>query len=32
VIVPVGYAAEGATVPDIGRKRLDEVLVSLDGT
>jgi iodotyrosine deiodinase len=30
VVVPVGYAAEGATVPDIGRKRLDEVLVSLD--
>ena len=27
VVVPVGYAAEGATVPDIGRKRLDEVLV-----
>lgn len=27
VVVPVGYAAEGATVPDIDRKRLDEVLV-----
>ena len=27
VVVPVGYAAEAATVPDIDRKRLDEVLV-----
>jgi iodotyrosine deiodinase len=27
VVVPVGYAAEGAIVPDIDRKRLDEVLV-----
>jgi hypothetical protein len=27
VVVPVGYAAEGATVPDIDRKRLDEVLI-----
>lgn len=27
VVVPVGYAAENATVPDIGRKRLDEVLI-----
>jgi nitroreductase len=32
VVVPVGYAAEGATVPDIGRKRLDEVLVLSGGT
>jgi hypothetical protein len=30
--VPVGYAAEGATVPDIGRKRLEEVLILEDGT
>jgi hypothetical protein len=27
VVVPVGYAAENATVPDVGRKRLDEVLI-----
>jgi iodotyrosine deiodinase len=27
VVVPVGYASEGATVPDIDRKRLEEVLV-----
>jgi hypothetical protein len=27
VVVPVGYAAEGATVPDIDRKPLDEVLI-----
>ena len=32
VVVPVGYAAEGATVPDIDRKRLDEVLILSDGT
>jgi hypothetical protein len=32
VVVPVGYAAEGATVPDIDRKGLDEVLVLSDGT
>ena len=32
VVVPVGYAAEGATVPDIDRKRLEEVLIPLDGT
>ena len=32
VVVPVGYAAEDATVPDIGRKRLDEVLILSDGT
>jgi hypothetical protein len=29
VVVPVGYPAEDATVPDISRKRLDEVLVPL---
>ena len=27
VVIPVGYPAEGATVPDIRRKPLDEVLV-----
>ena len=27
VLIPVGYAAEGATVPDIDKKPLDEVLV-----
>jgi iodotyrosine deiodinase len=32
VVVPVGYAAEDATVPDIDRKRLDEVLVLSGGT
>jgi iodotyrosine deiodinase len=32
VVVPVGYAAEDATVPDIGRKRLDEVLILPDRT
>jgi iodotyrosine deiodinase len=32
VVVPVGYAAEDATVPDIGRKRLDEVLILSDRT
>ncbi len=32
VVVPVGYAAEGATVPDIRRKPLEEVLIPLDGT
>jgi len=31
VVVPVGYATEDATVPAIDRKRLDEVLVPLDG-
>jgi iodotyrosine deiodinase len=31
VVVPVGYPAEDATVPDLDRKRLDEVLVTLDG-
>jgi hypothetical protein len=30
--VPVGYAAEDATVPDIDRKRLEEVLVLSGGT
>jgi nitroreductase len=29
VLVPVGYAAPGATVPDIARKPLDEILVRL---
>jgi iodotyrosine deiodinase len=32
VVVPVGYAAEDATVPDIDRKRLEEVLVLSGGT
>jgi iodotyrosine deiodinase len=27
VVVPVGYPAPEATVPDIGRKPLDEVLI-----
>jgi iodotyrosine deiodinase len=31
VVIPVGYPAEGATVPDIDRKPLEEVLI-LDGT
>ena len=31
VVVPVGYPAEGATVPDIDRKPLDEVLILQDG-
>jgi iodotyrosine deiodinase len=29
VLIPVGYPAPGARVPDIGRKPLDEVLVEL---
>jgi nitroreductase len=29
VLVPVGYPAPGATVPDIARKSLDEILVRL---
>lgn len=29
VVIPVGYPASGATVPDIGRKPLSEVLVHL---
>jgi nitroreductase len=28
VVIPVGYAADGAQVPDIARKRLEEVMVS----
>ena len=32
VVVPVGYPAEDATVPDIDRKRLEEVLVLSGGT
>ncbi len=28
LLIPVGYPAEGATVPDIGKKRLDEVMVA----
>jgi iodotyrosine deiodinase len=32
VVMPVGYPAEDATVPDISRKRLDEVLVLSGGT
>jgi nitroreductase len=31
-LVPVGYAADDATVPDIGRKPLDEVMVRRDRT
>jgi iodotyrosine deiodinase len=31
VVIPVGYPAKGATVPDIDRKPLEEVLI-LDGT
>ena len=27
VVIPVGYPAEGATVPDIYKKPLDEALV-----
>ncbi|MGH3409985.1 MAG: nitroreductase family protein, partial [Streptosporangiaceae bacterium] len=29
VIIPVGYPAPGAQVPDITRKHLDEVLVEM---
>jgi len=29
VLIPVGYPAEGCEVPDIGRKRLEEILVRL---
>jgi hypothetical protein len=28
VVIPVGYPAEGARVPDISRKPLDEILVT----
>ncbi len=31
VIVPVGYPAEDATVPDIEKKSLDEIMVVFDG-
>jgi nitroreductase len=31
VVIPVGYPAEYASVPDIERKRLDEVLIRLNG-
>ncbi len=31
VVIPVGYAAADATVPDIARKSLDEVLVEIPG-
>jgi len=27
VLIPVGYPADGATVPDLARKQLDEILV-----
>ena len=27
VVIPVGYPAAGATVPEIGKKALDEILV-----
>jgi nitroreductase len=30
VLIPVGYPAEGATVPDVKRKPLSDVLVTLD--
>jgi hypothetical protein len=30
VVVPVGHAAEETTVPDLDRKRLEEVLIPLD--
>jgi hypothetical protein len=29
-LIPVGFAADDATVPDIGRKPLEEVVVRLD--
>ena len=29
VVIPVGYPADGATVPDIGKKPLGDVLVRL---
>jgi len=29
VVLPVGYPADGAQVPDVRRKPLDEVLVHL---
>jgi len=32
VVIPVGYAADDATVPDIGRRPLDEVLVEIPPT
>jgi nitroreductase len=31
-LIPVGYAADGAIVPAVGRKPLDEVMVRLEGT
>ncbi len=27
LLIPVGYPAEGCLVPDLGRKRLDEIMV-----
>jgi hypothetical protein len=27
VVIPVGYPAPGATVPEIGKKPLDQILV-----
>jgi hypothetical protein len=32
LVIPVGYPADGATVPDLPRKSLDEVMVHLDGS
>lgn len=32
VVIPVGHPAEGATVPDIGRKPLSETLVEIPGS
>ena len=29
VVIPVGYPAEGATVPDLRRKSLDEILIEI---
>ncbi len=30
VVIPVGYPAEGATVPEIGKKQLEQILVRRD--
>jgi hypothetical protein len=29
LVIPVGYPADGATVPDISRKPLDQVLIRI---
>ena len=31
LLIPIGYPAEGAEVPDIGRKSLEQVLISYSG-